>query len=535
LIDAGDHIFVETIGTSEDLDPVSTALRKRALIKKGEKDSREKIEFKAELTNTVYSMNTDHHHVVESPGKLISMKGKKWKERMDMKKAAKKNCVQVDEKIKTVNVNDTTSKNKPSRDDLMLRNTEQYQGIQSLDRSDKAPKTEKPDDIADVIVEKDSTINNNSEKSKDVSRTKVVMGVEDANYTNFHQGADSHNNGNMAQEISEESNGAKMVSASQNTKDADTTGNYADSTDFNSGDEEQGLCVELNLPSAENTDVIQGLPPNKGKKWKDRLKKKKNKKQDTGSIKMNGTAKRVGGKLLNGGDAAEGNSDNALQSTPDGKITSNENTQEATNAIIPSDCIEAISPQSENSTVRPSFNRTISDLTAPPDDKLRVSPINDEVCRIEPLVFPGQNGGKKSNKWKNRLAKMRVSKLPAPDKTGNDDQQEKKTDQTIITTHIPVNSKHWSSPEILPIEIVVPAECNTQSSDEKKGNLILTEENLVCNPDVTIAPQNAPDLGTNDDKSSIQSDTVTRDGDSNQKSPVFITIFVTVSPHLMPF
>jgi len=515
LIHAGDHVLVETIGTSEDLDPVSTALRKRALIKKGEKDSREKIEFKAELTNTVYSMNTDHHHVVESPGKLISMKGKKWKERMDMKKAAKKNCVQVDEKIKTVNVNDTTSKKEPSRDDLMLRNTEQYQDIQSLDRSNKAPKAEKPDDIADVIVEKDSTINNNSEKSKDVSCTKV-MGVEDVNYTNLHQDTDSNNNGNMAQD--EESDGVNMASTSQNTKDADTTGNYADSTDFNSGDEKQGLCVELDLPSAENSDVIQGLPPNKGKKWKDRLKKKKNKKQDiAGSGKMNGTAKRVGGKLLNRGDAAEGESDYALQSTPDEKISSNENTQETTHAIISSDCIEAISPQSENSTVRPSFNRTISDLTAPPEDKLRVSPINDEVCRIEPLVSPGQNGGKKSNKWKNRLAKMRVSKLPAPDKTRNDDQQDRKTDQTIIATHLPVDSNHLSSPEILPIEIVVPAECNTQSSDEKKANLILTKENLRCNPDVTIAQQYAPDLSTSEDKSLIQSDTTSRNIDSDQK------------------
>lgn len=501
LISTGSHICIDTIGTSDDPDPISTALRKKALVKKGVKLSRKSAEFKAQLTDTVSSMDTSHHHVIESPGKLKSVKGKKWKERMAINKAAKRKGVRVNEKVKSVNNNDTTSNEEPSSDDPALCKTDQHEDIQSLDKNNAA-KIEKSGDTNVEVIEKVSIIEDHSEESKDVSCTEDPMGVEDANH-DLHQGT--------AHEISKEVNRANIIPASQNTKDTDTADKYSDSTDFTSDGEEQGLRTEeLNLPFPENDDVIQGLPPNKGKKWKDRLKKNKNKKQDT-------TAKTVGEELPSGGDVIEDQSDKALKSTLDEKLSSIEPTQKTAHVTNPSDGLDATSPQSENSSVRPSFNRAISDLTTPSDDKLLETPSNDEVCKNEPLVSP-KIGSKKSNKWKNRLAKMRVSKSPVHDMKVNVDQQDSKVNETSVTK-IPADSNAIveSSPEIPPIRIAVPTDCNTQSSDVKKEELIAVDTNPVSGPVVSIAQQYPPDLSTTEDKSPIQFDTTTSEVDTNKK------------------
>ena len=509
LLSTENHKCIDTIGTSEDPDPVSTALRKKALIKEGEKPSREIVEFKAQLTDTVSSMDTSHHHVIESPGKLKSVKGKKWKERMAINKAAKKKGVRVNEKVESFNINDTASNEEPSRNEPAPCKTDQHEGIQSLDKNNSA-NIEKSGDNNVEVVEKLSTIDDHFEESKDVNCTEDPMEVEDANH-NLHQGDDGYTSGSRAQEISKEVNRAGTIMSSQNRKDTDTADKYSDSTGFTSDGEEQGLLAEeLNLPFPENDDVIQGLPPNKGKKWKDRLKKNKNKKQDT-------TAKTLGEELPSGGDLIEDQSDKALISTPDENLLSIELTQKTTHATNPSGGLEATSPKSEDSSARPSFNRAISDLTAPSDDKLRETPSNDEVCKIEPLVSP-KNGGKKSNKWKNRLAKMRVSKSPVHDMKVDGDQQDSKVNETSVTK-IPAdsNANVGSSPAISPIKIAVPTDCNTQLSDVNKEKSISVDKNQVSSPVLNSAQQHPPDPSTTEDKLPVQSGTTTIEKDSNKK------------------
>lgn len=419
----GNHVCVESVGTSVDPDPLEALRRKRAIVQK-----RFNPHLRVQLNDTVSAMNTDHHHVVESPGKMVSGKSKKWKERMAMKKLAKKGSADaIEEEKPTLPFVESTEE---SPDEEILNDVQSQENAITVPPMTEEPSrgTQSTDDeeLGGDLAEKDNTCSTHDKDMTAGSETANVhqmldttQEIDDAAIENSsvvsetipgtvedqpstlpehddHMIQDSQSvrekdqtpagepmlekspaidpssidNGSSTSDSLGVSQGLEtntLTTISTNTSGVDAVG---ESISFPMSEESQGNYTDLPIPGDDN-NIIQGLPPNKGKKWKDRLKKKKNKKSEkTGTVTNDDSE--------NG--AVTGAADNAQEVS-----ASNNDDEDATAG-------------------RPAYNRGISDLTA--DEKQRSSsPTND----VEPDPLP-KAIGKKSNKWKNRLAKMKGSK-----------------------------------------------------------------------------------------------------------------------------
>jgi len=421
LINIGHHCL-ETVGTSTDLDPLST---KRAYVKRKleeEKSSRSSVEFETQLNKTVSSINTDHHYVVVSPGELKPTKGKKWKDRMAIKKAAKRNSDQGGGTTRTsnININDTISQKKDSYETpSVVCKTEEKEHDIRLETNIALPEIEELVYVTENVIENTSTVDGDFGESKDGRGTEKSLEIE------------SGNKSLTEKESPETKNGAYNVQTFSSAYEGNN------STGFIGACDDKGLGAKFGLYSEENNEIIQGLPPNEGKKRKDRLKQSKNRKIETsGSARTNEDTNIVEDIDIDGQNKTE------LQSS-----------------------------QNE----RPDFDRGISDLSTPLEDQDFLSPKNDdEVCESEQNVHLGNLGSKKLNKWKNRLAKIRsVPKLATPDRTECDDQQTKEKKDSLInvsksSTLSLVAKEQQQSPEVDKTDeemVPVQSETNTNNFD----------------------------------------------------------------------
>ena len=427
----GNHICVESIGTSEDPDPLEALRQKRAAVQ-----NRYNHHLRVQLNDTVSAMNTDHHHVVESPGKIVSGKSKKWKDRMAMKKLAKKASFDTmeedkeslpfvestEENLQEENLDDAQSEENISTTPPMVEEPSggpQETGGESLDNEvDENDNVCPPDDQqkkvlletvdVDQCVEKSQEIDIVATESSSAESETIPETIEDqSSALSEHDDQKVQDSLSLSEKDQTPAESPMSEKASAvNPSSIDTEPSSSDSLDvpqeldinpvtaksantstvdavsqslsFAISEESQGNETDLPI-SGDNNNVIQGLPPNKGKKWKDRLKKKKNKKSE---------------KTATNDDSESGEvaSEKIVMDTVD-------NTQEVTTS----------NTNDEATTKdRPAYKRGISDLTT--EEKQRaVSPTNDAEPEPEAEPLP-KTIGKKSNKWKNRLAKMKGSK-----------------------------------------------------------------------------------------------------------------------------
>ena len=510
----GNHICVESVGTSEDPNPLVTARRKRAAI-----ETARNVDLKVQLNNTVSALNTDHHHVIESPGAMKSVKGKKWKERMAMKKLSKKNgtdtkneekwnlprqessdsdtpsfgneeqfgAIKLVENLSTnaAVVQNSSGETKEKNGDECL--DEHLKGTDEIGQTSSAQNITEEPDIADrttslgesednISDSRDSyhgTIHTSPDMSQEPENTNIIMITNEPEDIGLATPDTTHVASDSARDDLEEAKGANIISITNEPEDIhpatednsaetvddaqglseepkipsvklssekllesnpdtlDNGSNTIDNTqdipqeldvactfsnseitkDTNSptinkggdiaafvvSDERQGHVTDLTI-GADDNNIIQGLPPNKGKKWKDRLKKKKNKKSE-----------KNGATIKDDSEIGEGASESTRTATA-------EHMQE-TIPISPSNSHGEDSLNSKSSKARPSFNRNLSDLTA--EEKQRAaSPTIEVQTEPSPKLSPTneiqtdspKNIGKKSSKWKNRLAKKKGSK-----------------------------------------------------------------------------------------------------------------------------
>ncbi len=474
----GNHVCVESIGTSEYSDPLDALRQKRAVVTKNTVN----FYLKAQLNDAVSAMNTDHHHVIESPGKKISGKGKKWKERMAMKKLSKKNNAEKSKLPGTESSGDDTTMEEGSKAMRLEDNintsdlTEKFSGETGGESFEELKETDNvgpssAQDKAEIAVanqflgETEETVfdaPNASPRSADdeheesiitttkepkesgIAATDIGSAASDKmielsgevkrvdaltpDYTSYIAQEDGIQNAGDPQSLAEKPTIPSLNSASEkmvevNFYNIDNGSNVVVSTDmlqepnttttmlpestlttdistpipdigvdaitFSTSEDGQENSTSLPI-SANDNNIIQGLPPNKGKKWKDRLKKKKNKKSE-----KNGAA------VPDNLESGEG----AFKSI---EAVTADHTEET---LLPSGSPDDITA-GMNSKARPPFNRGISDLTA--EEKQRgISPTNEAQTEISP-----KNVGKKSNKWKNRLAKMKgKTESPKPEQS----------------------------------------------------------------------------------------------------------------------
>ena len=448
------HVCVESVGTSEDPDPLETLRRKRAPIK-----ITHNTHLKAQLNDTVSALNTDHHHVIESPGKMTSGKGKKWKERVAMKKLSKKNSTNEKQeeksslpRIESLGDNSTdeeSSKAIESQENICTSTSvcEEFNGetektggqnpVVDLWKTDgidstgvqdmaedmeiaNANRTTKEIDIAaqDISSATSEVMRETSEETKDVSAASTSSTLDDIRPVAKENSAQNNEDSRSLSEVlkstsvdlmpekltgvnsdsmdngpnvvgitgvPQERNAVSTLPNPTISKDTNTSTTDTDSENiaFMISEESEGNDTDLPI-SVNDSNIIQGLPPNKGKKWKDRLKKKKNKKSEKAGVagkddseSGDGTSKSIGN-------------------------TTSHNTQET--ALVSASKSHDEASTNDNSKARPAYHRNLSDLTA--EEKQRaVSPTNETKTEQPP-----KNVGKKSNKWKNRLAKMKGSK-----------------------------------------------------------------------------------------------------------------------------
>ena len=527
----GDHICVESIGTSEDPNPLDTARRKRAAIETANKVARN-VDLKVQLNDTVSALNTDHHHVIESPGAMKSVKGKKWKERMAMKKLSKKNSTDTKneeklnlprqestdsdtpsfgnegqlEVIKSVEnlstnsavVENSSGQTKEKKGDECL--DEHLKGTDEIDQTSSAQNiTEEPEivdissslgksegNISDSRDTYNGTVHSSHDESQEPENTNIVTITKELEDIGLATPDTIHVASDSARDDPEEVKGANIISIANEPEDIhpSTVDNNAETVDdaqelsepkipsvklssekplesnpdtldngsntidnmqdipqeldvsctflnseiikdtnsptINKGgdiaafvvsDERQGHIPDLTT-GADDNNIIQGLPPNKGKKWKDRLKKKKNKKSE-----------KNGATIKDDSEIGEGASGSTRTATA--------NHMQDTILISPSSSHGEDSLNSKSSKARPSFNRNLSDLTteerqraASPtievqtESSPQLSPTNEFQTGSSPKLSltnevqteSPKNIGKKSNKWKNRLAKKKGSK-----------------------------------------------------------------------------------------------------------------------------
>jgi len=377
---------------------------------------------------------------------MKSVKGKKWKERISLKKAAKKNtsnrpqnelsldhdsalCDDEQEQVvESVDVNilntpivDKSSEdaikevagNEESKDDCDTEHIKAIEGEQgqvneSVDKSildtpiveksskdapEKAPDNEGSEDdggTGDVNAIKHVGIINSAQGTTD--EKKISSGIsttQNPQNTDF----DTPDNCRDVKEVSEELKSVSeaisyekneddrtldsdpktiqdenvvseelkvscMVSVAEIAKDdSDAMVGGVDTSTFAIDDEERSPIDELpsSLDNENDENIIQGIPPNKGKKWKDRLKKKKQRK-----------------------------------SSKSGAVKKDANQVQQMLSDSPSNSLGASSTYSENSSGRPSYKRCISDLTAPPEEKLRPISVPIEEGQTEPPLVEEQ-------------------------------------------------------------------------------------------------------------------------------------------------
>eukprot|EP00536_Pseudo-nitzschia_multiseries_P000015 jgi/Psemu1/282023/fgenesh1_pg.2_\ len=516
LLYTENHMCIETVGTSNNLDPLTSVRKVKASKRNSLRETKESVQLKAQLNDIISSMNTDHHHVIESPGKLKSAKGKKWKERMALKKAAKKNSSQAtqshantgdEEMDHCLNRATTDLPPQESMDDSPTRcKNDQEEGMKPVDnRIQDTPIAEKAkqdtveqsysnhdskDDggtqLGKAIVKQqgetigsigssqsgtsvaekfnEDTMDKVPKEPKDavvVEDVSMINGIEEPTHVQKHlnetlvsqndmkKDSDLQDNGigsDMADEaIAQDEKEDKspmetdsdIVPSRQGKAEGPTTDSMVGDDDANifTTEDEERNGVHSSADNDNNQTIIQGLPPSKGKKWKDRLKKMKNKR----SSKLPAAKKDT------------------------------EDTQQPL-LVSPSNSLGLCPTHSESSS-RPTFNRVLSDLTAPPEEEPRPEFKNTEpvessstekeadniplsllpsssnsvggcsahsenssrcatfdegipgltaraeakICAVPPLIeehaeTSSKNGGKKSNKWKNRLAKKKITK-----------------------------------------------------------------------------------------------------------------------------
>jgi len=296
----------------------------------------------------------------------MSTKAKKWKDRLANKKAKAESSSSLENEKKTERQEAVTPESNSPPEQTLIQGTPPNKAKKWKDRlaDKKAIKAESSPSFEHDKAEAGTTnVSSNRETSQPPApegspeNDKPEMGTETT--TKF-----------SPSEIEQTSTPEKSL---ENDK-AEVGKQSITNASFNK-EREQAVIQEKAPVMGES--VIQGMPPNKGKKWKDRL------------------AKKRGQKSADGSDEKPGNPETGFSSVPEKKQV-----------------VAGSSP-----LVAKSVATAISDVTMPPDDHL-LSP-DREARKTDVANSPRSGQDSKTRKWKDRLAKRRSTKLPVLEVKGN--------------------------------------------------------------------------------------------------------------------